>query len=130
MKKISAAGVVKHLRQLFSNPNNIPKKINSDRGVGELVFFFCSIHHAGRAASLWRYHIMVKPNYCGYKYRLCKWTSKLWITTLKIIFLSEFTAKVVKTFMTEMKILHTFSFSLQKAAFGKGGGGKRIKVLG
>ena len=40
MKKISAAGVVKHLRQLFSNPNNIPKKINSDRGVGELVFFF------------------------------------------------------------------------------------------
>ena len=35
MKKISAAGVVENLRQLFSNPDNIPRKITTDKGVGK-----------------------------------------------------------------------------------------------
>ena len=35
MKKISASNVVHHLRKLFSNPNNLPKKLHTDRGVGK-----------------------------------------------------------------------------------------------
>ena len=35
MKKISSATVVNHLRELFSTPANIPRKIFTDRGVGK-----------------------------------------------------------------------------------------------
>ena len=35
LKKISGQGVVLCLRRLFSNPNNIPRKVHTDRGVGK-----------------------------------------------------------------------------------------------
>ena len=39
MKQISAATVVRHLRKLFSNPENIPRKVHTDRGVGKLTAY-------------------------------------------------------------------------------------------
>ena len=38
MQRILASTVVKHLRKLFSNPDNIPRKVHTDRGVGKLFF--------------------------------------------------------------------------------------------
>ena len=35
LKRISGQGVVLCLRRLFSNPNNIPRKVHTDRGVGK-----------------------------------------------------------------------------------------------
>ena len=35
LKRISGQGVVTSLRRLFSNPDNIPRKVHTDRGVGK-----------------------------------------------------------------------------------------------
>lgn len=37
MKKITCQGVIEHLRTLFSMAENIPEKIQSDRGAGNFL---------------------------------------------------------------------------------------------